>query len=52
MSDYEATTYLSLEKHLMKIEQLREKIRKESKIKLKLYKELLEMQKELDSLSQ
>lgn len=49
MSDYEATAYLSLEKlkekHLMEIEQLREKIRKESKIKLKLSKELLEMRK-------
>jgi hypothetical protein len=49
MSDYEATAYLSLEKlkekHLMEIEQLREKINKESKIKLKLSKELLQMRK-------
>lgn len=49
MSDYEATAYLSLEKlkekHLMEIEKLRDKIRKESKIKLKLSKELLEMRK-------
>ena len=51
MSDYEATAYLSLEKlkekHLMEIEQLREKIRKESKIKLKLSKELLELRKKV-----
>lgn len=51
MSDYEATAYLSLEKlkekHLMEIEQLREKIRKESKIKLKLSKELIEMRKKV-----
>lgn len=49
MSDYEATAYLSLEKlkekHLMEIEQLRERIRKESKVKLKLSKELLDMRK-------
>jgi DNA-binding XRE family transcriptional regulator len=49
MSDYEATAYLSLEKlkekHLMEIEQLRERIRKDYKIKLKLSKELLEMRK-------
>lgn len=49
MSDYEATAYLSLEKlkekHLMEIEQLRERIRNEFKVKLKLSKELLEMRK-------
>lgn len=49
MSDYEATAYLSLEKlkekHLMEIEQLRERIRQDYKIKLKLSKELLEMRK-------
>lgn len=49
MSDYEATAYLSLEKlkekHLMEIEQLRERIRKDYKVKLKLSKELLEMRK-------
>ena len=49
MSDYEATAYLSLEKlkekHLMEIEQLRERIRNEFKVKLKFSKELLEMRK-------
>lgn len=49
MSDYEATAYLSLEKlkekHLLEINQLHERIRKEFKMKLKLSKELMEMRK-------
>lgn len=49
MADYEATAYLSLEKlkekHLLEIQQLHDKIRKEFKIKLKLTKELMEMKK-------
>ena len=49
MSDYEATAYLSLEKlkekHLLEIQQLHERIRKEFKIKLKYTKELMEMKK-------
>jgi len=49
MSDYEATAYLSLEKlkekHLLEIQQLQERIRKEFKIKIKFTKELMEMKK-------
>lgn len=49
MSDYEATAYLSLEKlkekHILEIQQLRENIRREYKIKLKFTKELMEMRK-------
>ena len=49
MSDYEATAYLSLEKwkekHLLEIQQLHERIRKEFKIKIKFTKELMEMKK-------
>jgi len=49
MSDYEATAYLSLEKlkekHLLEINQLHERIRKEFKVKLKLSKELMEQRK-------
>jgi len=49
MSDYEATAYLSLEKlkekHLVEIQQLNEKIKREFQIKLKFSKELMEMRK-------
>jgi hypothetical protein len=49
MSDYEATAYLSLEKlkekHILEIQQLRENIRREYKIKLKFTKDLMEMRK-------
>lgn len=49
MSDYEATAYLSLEKlkekHILEIQQLRENIKREYKIKLKFTKELMEMRK-------
>jgi hypothetical protein len=49
MSDYEATAYLSLEKlkekHLLEIQQMKEKIRKEYKLKLKFTKELMDMRK-------
>lgn len=49
MSDYEATAYLSLEKlkekHILEIQQLKENIRREYKIKLKFTKELMEMRK-------
>lgn len=49
MSDYEATAYLSLEKlkekHILELQQLRDQIRKEFKIKLKFTKELMEMRK-------
>ena len=51
MSDYEATAYLSLEKlkekHLLEIQQLQERIRKEFKIKIKFTKELMEMKKQV-----
>ena len=51
MSDYEATAYLSLEKlkekHLLEIQQLTDRIRKEYKIKLKFSKELMEMRKQV-----
>ncbi len=49
MADYEATAYLSLEKlkekHLKEIEELRNKIRRDCKIKLKLPKDLIEKRK-------
>jgi len=49
MSDYEATAYLSLEKlkekHILELQQLRESIRREYKVKLKFTKELMEMRK-------
>lgn len=49
MSDYEATAYLSLEKlkekHLMELNQLRDRIRKDFKIKQKFSKELMDMRK-------
>jgi hypothetical protein len=49
MADYEATAYLSLEKlkekHLKEIEEMREKIRRDCKIKLKLSKDLIEQRK-------
>jgi len=51
MSDYEATAYLSLEKlkekHLLEIQQVHERIRKEFKIKLKLTKELMDSKKQV-----
>lgn len=54
MSDYEATAYLSLEKlkekHLLELQQLRENIRREYKIKLKFTKELMEMRKQVHTL--
>jgi hypothetical protein len=54
MSDYEATAYLSLEKlkekHLLEIQQLHEKIRKECKVKLKYSKELMELKKRVQLL--
>lgn len=54
MADYEATAYLSLEKlkekHLMEIQQLHEKVRKEYKVKLKFTKELMEMKKQVTTL--
>lgn len=54
MADYEATAYLSLEKlkekHLMEIQQLHEKVRKEYKAKLKFTKELMEMKKQVTTL--
>ncbi len=46
MSDYEATAYLSLEKlkekHLLEIQQMHERIRKDYKVKLKFTKDLME----------
>ena len=49
MSDYEATAYLSLEKlkekHLLEIQQLQERIKREFKGKVKLSKELMDMKK-------
>ena len=49
MSDYEATAYLSLEKlmekHLLEIQQIHEKIRNEHKIHLKMPKELIDQKK-------
>jgi hypothetical protein len=54
MSDYEATAYLSLEKlkekHLLEIQQMQERIRKEFKVKLKFSKELMEMKKQVRTL--
>ncbi len=51
MSDYEATAYLSLEKlkekHLLEIQQLQEKVKKEFKAKVKLSKELMDMRKQV-----
>lgn len=49
MSDYEATAYLSLEKlkekHLLEIQQLQEKVRREFRGKVKLSKELMDMKR-------
>jgi hypothetical protein len=54
MSDYEATAYLSLEKlkekHILEIQQLHEQIRRDYKVKQKLSKELMEMQKQVKTL--
>ena len=54
MSDYEATAYLSLEKlkekHLLEIQQLHEKTRREYKVKLKFSKELMEYKKQVHTL--
>ena len=54
MSDYEATAYLSLEKlkekHLLEIQQLHEKIRKEQSMKITFTKELMEMRKKVQKL--
>ncbi len=51
MSDYEATAYLSLEKlkekHLLEIQQLQERIKREFKGKVKLSKELMDMKKQV-----
>ena len=51
MSDYEATAYLSLEKlkekHLKEQEALRDRVRKQSKFKVKHSKELIEMRKKV-----
>lgn len=49
MSDYEATAYLSLEKlkekHLMEIQQLHDKIRKDYRVKMKFSKDLIDQKK-------
>ena len=54
MSDYEATAYLSLEKlkekHLLEIQQLHERIRKEYSTKITFTKELMEMRKKVQKL--
>lgn len=54
MSDYEATAYLSLEKlkekHLLEIQQLHEKIRKEQSLKITFTKELMDMRKKVQKL--
>ena len=54
MSDYEATAYLSLEKlkekHLLEIQQLHEKIRKEFSVKITFTKELMDMRKKVQKL--
>ena len=54
MSDYEATAYLSLEKlkekHILEIQQVHEQIRRDYKVKQKLSKELMEMQKQVKTL--
>ena len=51
MSDYEATAYLSLEKlkekHLLEIQQLHEKIRKEFSVKITFTKDLMDMRKKV-----
>ncbi len=55
MADYEATAYLSLEKlkekHIKEIEELRDKIRKDCKIKLKFSKDLIELRKRVKLLT-
>ena len=54
MSDYEATAYLSLEKlkekHLLEIQQLHERTKREQRVKLKLSKELMEFKKQVHTL--
>lgn len=54
MSDYEATAYLSLEKlkekHLLEIQSLHERIRKEYSTKITFTKELMEMRKKVQKL--
>ena len=51
MSDYEATAYLSLEKlkekHLLEIQQLQERIKREHRGKVKLSKELMDMKRQV-----
>jgi len=51
MQDYEATVFLSLEKlkekHLKEMEEMREKIRNDFKVKSKLSKDLLEKRKKI-----
>jgi len=55
MADYEATAYLSLEKlrekHIIEINQLHEKIKKDYKIKLKFSKDLMEKKKRVHVLT-
>jgi hypothetical protein len=56
MSDYEATAYLSLEKlkekHLLEVQQLNERIKKEFKIKLKFSRDLMDLKKQVNVLIQ
>jgi hypothetical protein len=51
MSDYEATAYLSLEKlkekHLLEIQQLHDKVRREHSAKITFSKELMDMRKKV-----
>lgn len=55
MAEYETTAYLSLEKlkekHMLEFQQFSEKIRKETKTKMKFSKELLEMRNKQRQLS-
>ena len=54
MSDYEATAYLSLEKlkekHLLEIQQLHDKVRREHSAKITFSKELMDMRKKVQKL--
>jgi len=55
MADYEATAYLSLEKlrekHLVELQQLQERIKRDYKIKLKFTKDLMEKKKRVHVLT-
>jgi len=55
MADYETTAYLSLEKlkekHVLEFQQFSERVRKETRMKLKFSRELLELRKKQNVLA-